>query len=47
MPQKKKYIPVRKHVIITGIEGENDRNFENFKSNICHDLKSVGDLPFL
>jgi len=46
-PRKRKYIPIKKRVIITLIEGEKDRNFENFKSNICHDLKSAGDLPFL
>jgi len=22
-------------------------DFENFKSNVCHSLKSMGDLPFL
>jgi hypothetical protein len=29
------------------IDYMDSEDFENFKSNVCHTLKSVGDLPFL
>ena len=29
------------------IDYMDSENFENFKSNICHILKNMGDLPFL
>jgi hypothetical protein len=29
------------------VEYMDSKDFENFKSNICHTLKNMGDLPFL